>query len=134
MVRIVNNKSAYSLVEVLVSILILLIITVGILEALKIYTLTSLEITLRKEATNLARSCIEDLHTRRHCFGISTCNSTTCNGTYTYKIRNFSHNFQIVFTNPNNISSNGTRISVKVTYKYRGKEREVSMNSFVIPN
>ncbi|MBX6423040.1 prepilin-type N-terminal cleavage/methylation domain-containing protein [Thermosulfurimonas sp. F29] len=126
------SLKGYSLVEVMVSLMILLIIAVGILEAMRIFVSRELESVFRREAARLAAACLEELRLGAPCFGFTDCGGGTCTGNYTYRIKNLSKDFLLTFTDPSLIG-NGTEVFVRVEYSFRGVQKEMEMRTWITP-
>ncbi|WP_457755948.1 type IV pilus modification PilV family protein [Thermodesulfatator indicus] len=133
MEQIVLHNKGMSLIEVLVSMVILLIIFVSALEAMRVYTIGNLEIELKNAAIQTAQSCMEEVKYGTYCFNFNTCNATYCSGNYTFKTRNINKNFEILFTNPSTLQKGILQdIEVVVKYQFRGKTHEIKMEGKTI--
>ena len=100
-----SDRAGYSLVEVLVSLLIMMIILLGLLESMRLYVRHNVKNTLRNEAIRIAQGCADLLRNQRPCNDV---------------VRNF-RNFQVRFrvsavTTP--LSSNLNNATITVEYDY----------------
>ncbi len=102
-----SDKSGYSLVEVLVSLLIMMIILLGLLESMRLYISYNLKNTLKNEAVRIAQECAARLRNGQNCTNV---------------VRRF-RNFQVEFTVSTAIaplSSSLENATVNVEYNYGG--------------
>lgn len=117
---IVNRDKGYSLVEVLVSILIMLIIMLGLIQTMTIYITHNIKISLRNEAIKIAQSCLDDLR-----------NGKNCPGSLRKKVRNFEINFNINAPNFSSLPSGLNEVTIIVSYSYKGKDYSYNTTSVI---
>ena len=111
-------EKAYTLVEVLVSLLIMLVILMGLLYAMSLYSLHSLRNLLRLEAVKIAQTCAETLR-----------NGGTCPASVEKTIRNLTQTFNISVNSPSSSGLNPTKIVV--SYSYKGKTFNCTLETII---
>jgi len=115
-----NKHHGFTLIEVLISILLLLIISLGLLGAMNYFITKTIENNLRNEAIKIAQECAEKL---RH-FNKCTSNATEnpAHGNITRRVGNSVYTFEISYTNPDSFQHGNNQVAILVKYRYRGKE------------
>ena len=102
-----NKTNGFTLVEILVSILLLTVVLLGIVQSLAIYTRQNIRNIVRDEAVRIAQECMENLR-----------NNYNCNSTVTKNFRNFSITYQISAPDVATFTSGNNNVQVSVTYTY----------------
>ena len=102
-----NKTNGFTLVEILVSILLLTVVLLGIVQSLAIYTRQNIRNIVRDEAVRIAQECMENLR-----------NNYNCNSTVTKNFRNFSITYQISAPDVATFTSENNNVQVSVTYTY----------------
>ncbi len=120
-----HSKNGFTLIEVLISILLLLIISLALLQAMGYFVIKSTENNLRNEAIKIAQECAEKIRHLDQCIPGATGNPV--NGTITRKIGNANYSFTVIYTNPNSFNSGNNHVSIIVKYNYRGKEHNYNI-------
>jgi len=110
----------YTLIEILVSILIMLIIILGLMQTMAVYISHNIKIALRNEAVKIAQSCLEDLR-----------NGQNCPATLKRKVRNFNITFNIAAPDVGNLTSGVNQINVTVSYSYKGQNYTHTITSVI---
>lgn len=114
------NEKGFTLIEVLVSLVILTVISVAVLKSLSLYAGQNVENTLRDEAVEIAQECAERLRLNQ-----------ACSTPVTRNFRNFSVQYNIVAPNPTSFSSGTNTASIQVTYSYKSRNYSYSLNTVV---
>lgn len=109
MEMIVNkNNKGFTLVEVLISMLILTIVLLMVVQSLALYMRQNVENLVRDEAVKIAQECVEDLR-----------NGIDCNSNETRNFRNFSVTFNITAPSVSSFTSSGNyQVQISVNYTY----------------
>ncbi len=115
-----DSLRGYTLVEVLVSILILLIIMLGLIQAMSIYLTHNVKVLLRNEAVKVAQSCLEDLRNQRDCAP-----------QVIRQVRNFQVTFNVNAPSWASLADGANNVTVRVTYSYRGENYSYTLNSVI---
>ncbi len=103
-----QDNRGFSLVELLVSIVILTIALLGILQSLTIYTRHNLHNLVREDAVRIAQQCLEDIK-----------NKVDCPTVVSRRFRDFSINFYISAPLVSSLpQGSNTPVSIKVSFKY----------------
>ena len=120
-----SNRNGFTLIEVLISILLLLIISLALLQAMGYFVIKTTENNLRNEAIKIAQECAEKIRHLDQCIPGATGNPV--NGTITRKIGNANYNFNLIYTNPDSFDSGNNYVSIIVKYNYRGKDHSYNI-------
>ncbi len=105
-INIKGNKG-FTLVEILVSILLLTIVLLGVLQSLAIYTRQNINNLIRDEAVKIGQECVENLR-----------NGVDCSSNITRQFRDMYINFSITAPNATSLNNGNNQIQVSVTYSY----------------
>ena len=105
-----SSNRGFTLVELLVSMLIMSIMFLALLHSLTIYMRHNMLNTLRNEAIKIAQGCAEQIRTGQ-----------SCPNTVTKNYRNFSVTFNISAPDPNSFSSGANSVTITVSYTYAKK-------------
>lgn len=103
---VIKEKKGFTLIEVLVSMLILTLVLLTLVQSLATYIRSNVNNLVRDEAVKIAQDCIENIRS-----GIE------CEDNATKKFRNFSLTFAID-SNSTPLDSGNSQVQVIVTYKY----------------
>lgn len=115
-----RKKTGFTIIEILISILLLLIISLALLQAVTYFIIKTTEINLKNEAVKIAKDCAEAIRHLDQC--ITSASGNLVNGTIVKKLGNSSYNFNIIYTNPDYFHSGYNDAIVVVKYNYRGRE------------
>lgn len=128
---VIHNNKAFTLVEVLVSMVIMAIIFLGLLQSMTIYMRENLANSMRDEAVKIAQECAESLRNFKRCTSSSSVNNTIT-GTISRNFRSFTQNFTITYSNPDQFSSGTNNATITVSYEYpRGKNHTYQLQTVV---
>jgi len=106
----VRLNKGFTLVELLVSMLILSIMFLALLHSLTIYMQHNMLNTLRNEAIKIAQGCAEQIRVGQ-----------TCSNTVIKNFRKFSVTFNVSAPDPNSFSSGTNSVTITVSYTYANK-------------
>lgn len=124
-----DKAKGFTLIEVLISIVLLLIISLGLLSATNFFVSKTIENNLRNEAIKIAQECAEKLRHFNKCTNNATGNPVQ--GSITRKIGNTIHTFNISYTNPDYFGHGNNNVIIVVKYRYRGKEHSYTIYTTV---
>ena len=128
---IVWRIKAFTLIEVLVSMVFLLVAFLGLLQAMVIYTRHNLKTSIRYEAVKIAQECVERLRNGLKCTS-STSSSDPITDTVQRQFRNFTQTFNITYPNPDNFQSGTNNVTVIIDYEYpQGESHTYTLNTVV---
>ena len=116
----VNSNKGFTLVELMVSIVILLVAFISMMYALGLYARHNVRNTLRKEAVKIAQECAERLRL-----------GNSCNSQVSRKIRAASYQFNISAPNPSSFSSGTNSVTISVNYNYKDKQYTYTINTVI---
>lgn len=106
--HIVTKKKGYTLIETVVSLIILLIVLLGIFRATAYYAEKNTKNIIRQEAAKIAQACAENL--RR---------LIPCNSPQAIQVGKLDLSANVTYPDISSISSgNTTSITITVTYEY----------------
>ncbi|WP_025270379.1 type IV pilus modification PilV family protein [Hippea sp. KM1] len=118
-----NRDKGFSLIELLVAIVIVLVVFLALAHALIVYTQLNVLNALRNEAVKIAQSCVESMRVMQVC--PSEDNITYRNHTVTYTI-------QANPSDPNSFTKGGVSdLTVNVSYDYKGKHYTYTLQTKV---
>jgi prepilin-type N-terminal cleavage/methylation domain-containing protein len=130
MLRVIQNKKGFTLIEVLVAATLLTIGMLGALEVLVLSMQQNLNNMARDESVRIAEQKMNELRTSS--FGSLTgcASSTPCSALVTRKFKNSDRAFNIqwIFTT---LSSTSVSVQVLVTWNIRGKDYSHSITSVI---
>ena len=128
---VLRNSEGFTLVEVLVSMVIMAIIFLGLLQSITIYIRENLANSMRDEAVKIAQECAESLRNLEKCTNSSS-GDTTITDTISRNFRSFTQNFTITYSNPNKFSSGTNNATIIVNYEYpQGKNHTYQLQTVV---
>ena len=126
-----GHNNAFTLVEVLVSMVIMAIIFLALLQSITIYMRENLANSIRDEAVKVAQECAESLRNLEKCTSSSSSNSTITD-TISRKFRSFTQNFTITYSNPDKFNSGTNNATITVSYEYpKGKSHIYQLQTVV---
>jgi len=129
--QILGLNNAFTLVEVLVSMVIMAIIFLALLQSITIYMRENLANSIRDEAVKIAQECAESLRNLEKCTSSSSSN-TTITGTISRNFRSFTQDFIITYSNPDKFSSGTNNATITVSYEYpKGKNHIYQLQTVV---
>jgi len=112
---------AYTLVEVLVGLAIMMIVFLGIFQAISVYVNHNLSSAFRNEAVKIAHECAEKLRNLEFCTTTSSLGDPLT-GYVVRTFRNVQKTFTIVYPNPLNFDAGQSNlVTIRVSYDYLGK-------------
>ncbi len=114
------SKKGFTLVELLVSILIMSVMFLAILHSLSLYVRYNVLNTLRNEAINIAQGCAEQIRIGQ-----------SCPATITKSFRKFSITYSISAPDPDSFSTGINNVTITVRYSFGGKTYSYSLNTVV---
>jgi prepilin-type N-terminal cleavage/methylation domain-containing protein len=130
MLRVMQSKKGFTLIEVLVAATLLTVGMLGALEVLVLSMQQNLNNMARDESVRIAEQKMNELRTTS--FGSLTgCTSSTpCSSSVTRKFKNASRAFNVqwIFTT---LSSTSVSVQVLVTWNIRGKDYSHSITSVI---
>ena len=115
-----SNNRGFTLVELLISILIMAVMFIALLHSLTMYMQYNMLNTLRDEAVKIAQGCAEQIRTGQSCSA-----STTKN------FRKFSITYNITAPNPATFSSGTNNTTITVSYSYAGKNYSYTLRTVI---
>jgi len=126
-----GHNNAFTLVEVLVSMVIMAIIFLALLQSITIYMRENLANSMRDEAVKIAQECAESLRNLEKCTS-SGSSDTTITDTISRNFRSFTQDFIITYSNPNKFSSGTNNATIIVNYEYpQGKNHTYQLQTVV---
>ena len=126
-----GHNNAFTLVEVLVSMVIMAIIFLALLQSITIYMRENLANSMRDEAVKIAQECAESLRNLEKCTS-SGSSDTTITDTISRNFRSFTQDFIITYSNPDKFSSGTTHATIIVNYEYpQGKNHTYQLQTVV---
>ncbi|MBF0339263.1 MAG: prepilin-type N-terminal cleavage/methylation domain-containing protein [Nitrospirae bacterium] len=127
----VFNDKGFTLVEALVSMVILLFVMVALLQTVTVASNVTYKNELRDEVTKIVKEELEA--TRDANFdGVltGTCEKCTSPNTYTRQFKNASINFGIVKT-VTVLDANNKRVDITVTWVFKGETMNYTVNTLI---
>ncbi|MBF0317473.1 MAG: prepilin-type N-terminal cleavage/methylation domain-containing protein [Nitrospirae bacterium] len=125
------NDKGFTLVEALVSMLILMFVMLGLLQAITVASDVTYKNELRDEVTKIVKEELEA--TRDADFDLvltGTCQMCTSPNTYTRQFKNASINFGIAKT-VTALDANNKRVDTTVTWVYKGETMTYTVNTLI---
>ncbi len=120
--HVMLNKKAFTLVEVLVGMVIMIIVFLGTFQAITMYVNHNLAAAIRNEAVKIAQECSEKLKNYQFCTNTSSSGDIITDHVIR-KIRNVQKDFTIEYPNPFNFDDNQPNlVNIRVYYEYNGKQ------------
>ncbi len=104
---VIHSEEGFSLIELMVSILILTIALLGILQALTIYPKHNIHNLVREEAVRIAEECLQDLK-----------NKIDCPSKVSRRFRNFSIDFYISAPSVSSFSVGNNNATIIISFAY----------------
>ncbi len=117
---ILNNKKGFTIVELLISMLILSIILIALTHSLAVYMQYNVINTLRNEAIKIAQGCAEKIRTGQ-----------SCSNSITVNFRKFTVRFNITAPNPVTFSSGTNDVLINVNYRYGKKTYSYTLRTVI---
>ncbi len=115
-----NSKKGFTLVELLVSILIMSVMFLALLHSLSLYVKYNTLNTLRNEAIKIAQGCAEQIRSGQ-----------SCSPAITKRFRQFSITYSISAPNPALFSSGTNNVTITVSYSFGGRNYSYSLSTVV---
>ncbi len=116
----VNLDKGFTLIELMVSIVILLFAILSIMYSLGLYARHNVKNALRREAVRIAQECVERLRV-----------GESCDSTVTKRVRSASYQFQVNAPNPSTLSTGTNSVNVTVSYNFRNKQYNYTINTVI---
>ncbi|MBW1975893.1 MAG: prepilin-type N-terminal cleavage/methylation domain-containing protein [Deltaproteobacteria bacterium] len=116
----VNLDKGFTLIELMVSIVILLIVILSVMYSLSLYARHNMRNALRREAVRIAQECVERLRV-----------GESCDSTVTKKVRSAFYQFQVNAPNPSTLSAGTNSVNVAVSYNFRNKQYNYTINTVI---
>ena len=117
---VTSNNKGFTIIELLVSILIMSIMFLALLHSLTIYMKYNMLNTLRNEAVKIAQGCAEQIRTGQ-----------SCSSSITKNFRKFSISYNISAPNPATFSSGTNDVTITVRYNYGNKNHSYVIRTVV---
>lgn len=124
-------EDGFTLIEVLISILILAVAFLALMSAVSYFTARITEADLREEAVKLAQQCVEQVRHLNHCVTPYTVSGSLVEGSVTREVGAAQYVFRVTYTDPAQFSSGYNYVTVTVSYTYRGKTHDYSIATVV---
>jgi len=119
---VITKKDGFTLVEIMVSFLLLTIVILGILQIMAVYSKINVKNTIRDEAIKVAQECIEDLR-----------NGVNCPSNIIREFRNFSILYTISAPSVSSFTSGNNPVQITITYSYPSSNstQNITLNSVI---
>ncbi len=119
---VITKKNGFTLVETMVSFLLLTVVILGILQIMAVYSKINVKNTIRDEAIKLGQECIEDLR-----------NGVNCPINIIREFRNFSITYTISAPSVSSFTSGNNPVQITVTYNYPSSNRTqyITLNTVI---
>jgi len=129
-----SNNKAFTLIEVLISMLIILVVLLGIFQGIALYVNHNLATLFRNEAVKIAQECAEKLRNLEFC--TSTASATDpVSGVIERDFRRLKKTFTVVYPNPANFDKEQPNlVTIQVFYDFRGKNYQYQFTTIVYPS
>jgi len=115
-----KNYSGFTIIEMLVGTMILLLVFTAILHNITLYTSLDTKNYLRNEAIKIAENCLKQLKS-----------DIPCQNNISKNFDNLRINYTINAPNPNNFTKGLNQIQINVSYTYHNKNFSYTLNSIV---
>ncbi len=118
--NVLLNKKGFTIVELLISILIMSVVFLALLHSMTIYMKYNMLTNLRNEAIKIAQDCAERLRVGQ-----------SCPDSVIRNFRKFSITFNITAPDPATFNSGANDVIVQVTYDYSGRSYSYNVRTTI---